>query len=50
MIHGKRPNRAQKMLIQEAGLDWMEWLVVNNLPDILVIAHRKTKERKVIYR
>jgi len=48
MLHGKKPTRAQKNAITAAGLDWRDWLVVNNLPNTLVIAHRVTEERKVI--
>ena len=50
MLHGKKPTRAQKNAIAAAGLDWHEWLVVNNLPEKLVIAHRETAERRVIER
>ena len=50
MLHGKKPTREQKNALTAAGLDWKEWLVVNNLPNMLIVAHRTTEERKVIER
>lgn len=40
----------QKKIITAAGLDWHEWLVVNNLTDVLIIQHRETGATRVIER
>lgn len=50
MKHGKRPTVEQKKLITAAGLDWREWLVINNLPDVLIIKHRESDATRVIER
>lgn len=48
MKNGKRPTRAQKMLIKEAGLNPNNWLVVKNLHDQMHIVHRETNSERVI--
>lgn len=40
MKHGKRLTRKQKELIQDAGLNPANWLIIKNLPDKLVLVHR----------
>ena len=49
--NGKRPTRAQKLLMVQRGLDPGEWLVHKALPGELHLVHRsvdgKTKVVKV---
>jgi hypothetical protein len=47
MKHGERPTRAQKILINSAGLNSANWLVTKNT-DKLEIVHRNTGTIKVI--
>ena len=50
MKHGKRPTVDQKKVLASAGLDWREWLVVNNLTDVLIVKDRTTGATRVIER
>lgn len=50
MKHGKKPTVEQRKAITAAGLDWHEWLVVNNLPNVLTIQHRENGKTRVIER
>lgn len=50
MKHGKKPTVEQRKAIAAAKLDWHEWLVVSNLPEVLVIRNRETGEARVIER
>lgn len=50
MKHGKRPTAAQKKLLTEAGMVWKAWLVVVNLPGMIVVQHRETGETRVLDR
>ena len=50
MKHGKKPTVAQKVALQQAGMDWREWLVMINLPNTMIVIHRQTNETRVIDR
>ena len=50
MKHGKKPTVAQKVVLQQAGMDWREWLVMINLPNTMIVVHRQTNETRVIDR
>lgn len=50
MKHGKKPTVEQRKAITAAGLDWREWLVVNNLTDVLIVTNRTTGATRVIER
>lgn len=41
MKHGKKPTYEQRKLIQSAGLDSHEWLVVKDTPTEMVLVHRQ---------
>lgn len=40
MKHGKRPNRTQRMLLQQWNLDPAVWLVVKDTPTEMHLVHR----------
>ncbi len=40
MKHGRRLTRKQKEIVQTAGHNPHDWLLVKNLPDKLVLVHR----------
>lgn len=48
MKRGKKPTVTQKKLLQAVGLDWRAWLVVVNMPRVLVVKHRITGETRVL--
>ncbi|WP_205439668.1 DUF6906 family protein [Peribacillus alkalitolerans] len=48
MKNGKRPTRNQKKKFIEAGLNPNNWLIVKNLPEILIVVHRETGTTKEI--
>ncbi len=47
MKHGKRPTRAQKMMLRAMGLNYWNWLIVEDSPMRLVIVHRHSGKTKV---
>lgn len=48
MKQGKKPTRRQKNLIQASGLNPNNWLVIKNLPTVLIINHRHTTTTREI--
>lgn len=48
--HGKRPNRAQKLMLGKYGLNPNNWLIVKNLDHLVEIAHRETGRLRKIER
>lgn len=38
--NGKKPTLAQKRLMQEWGLNPADWLVVKDLPDVMLVVNR----------
>ena len=48
MKHGKKPTRAQKMLIQKWKLDPAVWLVTKDKPDEIHLVHRYSDKTKRI--
>jgi hypothetical protein len=41
MKRGKKLTRKQREIIQDAGLNPCNWLLVKNLPDKLVLVHKE---------
>ena len=48
MKHGKKPTYEQRKLIQKAGLDSHDWLVVKDTSTELVLVSRDNKDTKSI--
>lgn len=48
MKQGKRPNKKQKQLISQHGLDPERWLVVKNLDYEMHVVHREVPRIKVL--
>lgn len=48
MKHGKKPTVAQRELLQRDGMDWRVWLVVVNLPNMLVVRSRTSGEIRIL--
>lgn len=40
MKHGKKPTRRQGELIKSKGLNWKNWLVTKDTPEMMEIIHR----------
>jgi hypothetical protein len=38
--HGKRPTRRQGELIKSKGLNWANWLVIKDTPEMIEIVHK----------
>lgn len=48
MKNGKRPTRAQKMLITQQKLNYNNWLVVKDTSTEMVIVHRESGKTRTI--
>ncbi len=49
MKHGKKPTRAQKVRLGQAGLSPDNWLIIKNKPNgELVVMHKHTGTVRVI--
>lgn len=48
MKHGKNPTVKQKKLLTALKLNYENWLIVKDTPDILVIVHRISGEQRSI--
>lgn len=48
MKHGKKPTVAQRKVISAWSLNWENWLVVKDTPEVMVIAHRYSGEVREI--
>lgn len=48
MKHGKKPTVEQRKLLTKEGLNWADWLIVNNLPNSLIVVNRQSNETKVV--
>ena len=48
MKNPRKPTRAQKKIITEAGLDWHTWLVIEEDNTSLKLISKKSGMRKVI--
>ena len=48
MKNPRKPTRAQKKIITEAGLDWHTWLVLQEDNISLTLISKKSNRRKVI--
>lgn len=44
----KRPTRKQKKRIQEAKLDWKNWLVASESDEEMVLYNKKSERRRTI--
>ena len=48
MKNGKKPNKRQCRIISAKRLDYKNWLVVKDTPEVLEIVHRYTGMKRVI--
>ena len=48
MKHGKKPTVRQKKLLTALKLNYENWLIVKDTPDILTIVHRISGEQRTI--
>ena len=48
MKNPRKPMRAQKKIITEAGLDWHTWLVIEENNTSLKLISKKSGRKKVI--
>ena len=48
MKHGKNPTVRQKKLLTALKLNYENWLIVKDTPDILTIVHRISGEQRSI--
>ncbi|ADY54884.1 hypothetical protein Sgly_3161 [Syntrophobotulus glycolicus DSM 8271] len=48
MKHGKRPTRAQKIRLKEAGLNYENWLVVKATTEGLEVVHKYSGKTRTI--
>lgn len=48
MKNGKRPTRAQKMLMTKHRLNYNNWLVVKDTSTEMVIVHRESGKTRTI--
>lgn len=49
MKHGKKPTRAQKIRLGQAGLNPENWLVIRRKPDgELIIIHKHSDQVRVV--
>ena len=42
MKHGKKPTKAQKIILKEHRLNPDNWLIVKNTPEEMLVVHRYT--------
>lgn len=49
-MRGKKPTRAQKILLKSKGLNPDNWLVVSDDKSRMVAVHRESGKRKTIVR
>ena len=49
MKQGLKPTRRQRGVMEQAGLDAREWLVVKDTPEGLVIVNKESGEVKEIH-
>ncbi len=50
MKHGCKPTREQRKLLDRWGLNAMDWLVVKDQPEKMVLIHRHTEQTKTIHK
>lgn len=49
MRHGKKPTRAQKIRLGQAGLNPENWLVIRQRPEgELIIVHKHSEQVRVV--
>lgn len=48
MKNGKRPTRAQKLLMQSIRLNPANWLVVKDTPEEMTVVHRISENTRII--
>ena len=42
MKHGRKPTKAQKIILKERRLNPDNWLIVKNTPEEMLVVHRYT--------
>ena len=48
MKQPKKPNLAQKKKISNAGLNWRNWAVADDLVDRLILVNKMTKKKRTV--
>lgn len=48
MKHGKKPTKAQKIILKERHLNPDNWLIVKNTPEEMLVVHRYTSVTRSI--
>lgn len=48
MKHGKKPTKAQKIILKEHHLNPDNWLIVKNTPTEMLVVHRYTNATRSI--
>lgn len=50
MKHGKKPTLRQKKLMQAAGHNSAEWLIIKDTPEVMIIQDRHTEKTVITIR
>lgn len=51
MKNGKKPTVKQRKFIKSHGLNWENWLVVKDLPEMMLLVHRHSdRTTRVIHK
>lgn len=48
MKHGKNPTMQQKKLMRKWHLNYKNWLVVKDTPDVMLVEHRESGRTRSI--
>lgn len=48
MKHGKKPTKAQKIILKERHMNPDNWLIVKNTPEEMLVVHRYTSATRSI--
>ena len=48
MKQPKKPTLIQKKKISDAGLNWRNWAVVDDLEDRLILVNKMTKKKRTV--
>lgn len=50
MKYPRKPNRNEKEMIAAEGLDWKEWNVDAISTSWIIVIHKRSREKKVIWK
>lgn len=48
MKHGKNPTVRQKKMLTDLHLNYENWLIVKDTPDMLTVVHRVSGEQRTL--